>query len=78
MALEWGKDRLQFVWLGRGDILVPEAYQLLPGSLEHLHLSSNALVCGKCVKPGLILPWGTLTPAAQPSCLSNPVQVCCP
>lgn len=56
MPLERGKDRLQFVWLGRGDILVPEAYQLLPGSLEHLHLSSNAPVCGKCVKPGLILP----------------------
>lgn len=71
MHPEQGRDILWLVWLAEVGVLVRKAPQPLPGSLEHPHLCLEALVCGKCVKPGLILPPGTL--GSSPLLLSQAV-----
>lgn len=54
-------------------VLVPKAPQHLPGSLEHPHFCLEALMYGKCVKLGLILPKGTL--GSSPLLLSQAVSL---
>lgn len=59
------------MWLGEEGVLVPKAHHPLLRPLEHLHLCCEVLVCGKCVKLGLILPRGTL--GSSPLLLSQAV-----
>lgn len=56
----------------------PSAPTRFPGASPSLLRGSGVWeICQARINPAPGHPW-QLTPAAQPSCLSNPVQVCCP
>lgn len=47
------------MWPSESGFWSPEPSSPWPSSLEHPHFCLAALVCGKCVKLGLILPQGS-------------------